>query len=51
MIPIALAGLVMFPFGAANSDMFVLALPMEGNAPLLSVGIFVGGPVGRQPRW
>ncbi len=43
VIPIALAGLVMFPFGAVDSDMFVLALPMEGNAPLLSVGVFVGG--------
>ncbi len=43
VIPIALAGLIMFPFGAVDSDMFVLALPMEGNAPLLSVGVFVGG--------
>src|SRR5205807_4059577 len=43
VIPIALAGLVTFPFGAVDSDMYVLALPMEGNAPLLSVGIFIGG--------
>jgi Na+/proline symporter/signal transduction histidine kinase len=43
VIPIALAGLVTFPFGAVDSDMFVLALPMEGNAPLLSVGVFIGG--------
>src|ERR1700723_4279820 len=43
VIPIALAGLVSFPFGAVDSDMYVLALPMEGNAPLLSVGVFVGG--------
>ena len=43
VIPIALAGLVIFPFGAVDSDMFVLALPIEGNAPLLSVGVFVGG--------
>src|SRR5947209_969670 len=43
VIPIALAGLVTFPFGAVDSDMYVLALPMEGNAPLLSVGVFVGG--------
>src|ERR1700720_1485717 len=41
VIPIALAGLIIFPFGAVNSDMYVLALPMEGNAPLLSVGVFV----------
>jgi Na+/proline symporter/signal transduction histidine kinase len=43
VIPIALAGLVIFPFGAVDSDMFVLALPMEGNAPLLSLGVFIGG--------
>src|SRR6202161_2607281 len=43
VIPIAIAGLVIFPFGAVDSDMFVLALPMEGNAPLLSVGVFIGG--------
>src|ERR1700732_5303214 len=43
VIPIALAGLVTFPFGAMDSDMYVLALPIEGNAPLLSVGVFVGG--------
>ncbi len=43
VIPIALAGLVTFPFGAVDSDMYVLALPIEGNAPLLSIGVFVGG--------
>src|SRR5258708_31370459 len=43
VIPIAIAGLVTFPFGAVDSDMYVLALPMEGNAELLSVGVFVGG--------
>jgi Na+/proline symporter/signal transduction histidine kinase len=43
VIPIAIAGLVMFPFGAVDSDMFVLALPMEADAPLLSVAVFVGG--------
>ena len=29
VIPIALAGLIIFPFGAVDSDMYVLALPME----------------------
>ena len=43
VIPIALAGLVTFPFGAVDSDMYVLALPMEGDSPWLSVGVFVGG--------
>ncbi len=43
VIPIAIAGLVIFPFGAVDPDMFVLALPMEGNSPVLSVIVFVGG--------
>jgi Na+/proline symporter/signal transduction histidine kinase len=43
VIPIALAGLITFPFGAVDSDMYVLALPIDGNAPWLSVGVFVGG--------
>jgi Na+/proline symporter/signal transduction histidine kinase len=43
VIPIALAGLIIFPFGAVDSDMYVLALPMEGDAPLLSVAVFIGG--------
>jgi Na+/proline symporter/signal transduction histidine kinase len=43
VIPIALAGLIAFPFGAVDSDMYVLALPVEGNAPLLSIAVFVGG--------
>ncbi len=43
VIPIAIAGLIIFPFGAVDSDMYVLALPIEGNAPLLSVGVFIGG--------
>src|SRR4051812_44271236 len=43
VIPIALAGLVTFPFGAVDSDMYVLALPIEGNSPLLSIAVFVGG--------
>ena len=43
VIPIALAGLVIFPFGAVDRDMFVLALPLEGQSPLLSVIVFVGG--------
>lgn len=43
VIPIAIAGLITFPFGAIDSDMYVLALPIEANSHLLSVGIFVGG--------
>ena len=43
VIPIALAGLVTFPFGAVDSDMYVLALPIEGKSPLLSIVVFIGG--------
>jgi Na+/proline symporter/signal transduction histidine kinase len=43
VIPIAIAGLVTFPFGAVDSDMYVLALPIEGEAPLLSLIVFIGG--------
>src|SRR3954447_5092553 len=43
VIPIALAGLITFPFGAVDSDMYVLALTMEAHTPLLSVGVFIGG--------
>src|SRR5215813_13923013 len=43
VIPIAIAGLVTFPFGAVDSDMYVLALPIEGDAPFLSLLVFIGG--------
>src|SRR5215468_10721697 len=43
VIPIALAGLITFPFGLVDSDVYVLALPIEANATLLSLGVFVGG--------
>jgi Na+/proline symporter/signal transduction histidine kinase/CheY-like chemotaxis protein len=43
VIPIALAGLVTFPFGSVDSDMYVLALPLAGGSPLLTVAVFIGG--------
>ena len=43
VIPIAIAGLVTFPFGAVESDMYVLALPMQANSTVLSVIVFIGG--------
>src|SRR5229473_525929 len=33
----------LFPLYLVAIDMFVLALPIEGNAVLLSVGVFIGG--------
>jgi Na+/proline symporter/signal transduction histidine kinase len=43
VIPIAIAGLVTFPFGASNTDMYVLALPISAGATSLSVIVFIGG--------
>ncbi len=43
VIPIAIAGLVTFPFGATESDMYVLALPISAGSTLLSVVVFIGG--------
>ena len=51
VIPIALAGLLTFPRGAVDSDMFVLALPLSTGSNILTIAAFVGGPVGRHPRW
>src|ERR1700737_3598970 len=49
VIPIALAGLVTFPFGAVDSDMYVLALPIEAGSTLLSGAVFIGGPSAAPP--
>jgi Na+/proline symporter/signal transduction histidine kinase len=43
VIPIALAGLITFPFGAIDSDMYILALPVAEGAPFMSVAVFIGG--------
>jgi Na+/proline symporter/signal transduction histidine kinase len=43
VIPIAIAGLLTFPRGAVDSDMFVLALPLRAGSELLALTAFVGG--------
>jgi Na+/proline symporter/signal transduction histidine kinase len=43
VIPIALAGLVTFPFGVIDSDMYVLALPIEAGSASISILVFLGG--------
>jgi Na+/proline symporter/CheY-like chemotaxis protein len=43
VVPIALAGLLMFPAGAVDSDMFVLALPLQTGSNILTITAFVGG--------
>ncbi|MEA2876795.1 MAG: hypothetical protein QOF14_1991 [Hyphomicrobiales bacterium] len=43
VIPIAIAGLLTFPRGLVDSDMFVLALPLQAGSELLALVAFVGG--------
>jgi Na+/proline symporter/CheY-like chemotaxis protein/anti-sigma regulatory factor (Ser/Thr protein kinase) len=43
VVPIAMAGLLMLPAGSANSDMFVLALPLAAGSDLLTIAAFIGG--------
>jgi Na+/proline symporter/CheY-like chemotaxis protein len=43
VMPIAIGGLLTFPIGEVDSDMFVLALPLAAGAELLALFTFVGG--------
>ena len=43
VLPIALAGLLTFPAGHVDSDMFVLALPLHAGSNVLTIAAFVGG--------
>src|SRR5262249_46989698 len=43
VVPIAVAGLLTFPAGKIDSDMFVLALPLRAGSDLLTITTFVGG--------
>ncbi|HYH19747.1 MAG TPA: PAS domain-containing hybrid sensor histidine kinase/response regulator [Azospirillum sp.] len=43
VVPIAAAGLLLFPEGTVKPDIFVLALPMTGRQELLTVVAFIGG--------
>ena len=43
VVPIALAGLLTFQSGSVDSDMFVLALPLESGSSLFTIVAFVGG--------
>jgi Na+/proline symporter/signal transduction histidine kinase len=43
VIPIALAGLLTFPAGHIDGDMFVLALPLAARSDLMAIVAFVGG--------
>ncbi len=43
VVPIAIAGLIMFPAGTVDSDMFVLALPLAAGSHTMALAAFVGG--------
>src|SRR5450830_357079 len=43
VVPIALAGLLTFKPGTVDSDMFVLALPLQTGSNILTIAAFVGG--------
>jgi Na+/proline symporter/signal transduction histidine kinase len=43
VMPIAMAGLLTFPLGMTDGDMFVLALPLRAHSQLFTLIAFVGG--------
>jgi len=43
VIPISVAGLIIFPAGTVDRDMFVLALPMAAGQELIALFAFIGG--------
>src|SRR5690348_5988054 len=43
VVPIALAGLLTFRNGEVDSDMFVLALPLQTGSSVMAIVAFVGG--------
>ncbi len=43
VLPIAIAGVLSFPTGGVDSDMFVLTLPLAGGSEFITLVAFVGG--------
>ncbi len=43
VVPIAMAGLLAFPAGRTDGDMFVLALPLAAHSRIVTLVAFVGG--------
>jgi Na+/proline symporter/CheY-like chemotaxis protein len=43
VVPIAIAGLMIFPRGSVDTDMFVLALPLAAGSELFTYVAFIGG--------
>ena len=51
VVPIAIAGLLTFPAGAVDSDMFVLALPLQAGSDVLTHRSPSSAACRRRPRW
>jgi Na+/proline symporter/signal transduction histidine kinase/ActR/RegA family two-component response regulator len=43
VVPIAIAGVLTFPAGHVDGDMYVLALPLAAGAKVFAIAAFVGG--------
>ncbi|MET0723401.1 MAG: sensor histidine kinase [Tardiphaga sp.] len=43
VLPIAFAGLLLFPGGGVDADTFVLTVPMKEQQPMLALIVFIGG--------
>src|SRR5690606_34530896 len=43
VVPLALAGIVMFADGAVSPDMYVLNLPMAAGSHSMTIAAFIGG--------
>jgi Na+/proline symporter/signal transduction histidine kinase len=43
VVPVAIAGMLTFPPGAVDSDMYVLALPISAGSEFLALAAFIGG--------
>jgi Na+/proline symporter/signal transduction histidine kinase len=43
VVPVAIGGLLTFPPGSVDTDMFVLALPLAAGADALAIAAFIGG--------
>ncbi|MCH8567352.1 MAG: hypothetical protein LAT67_03780 [Balneolales bacterium] len=43
VIPIALAGLILFPAGTVDADTFVITIPLMHDMPAVAMLVFIGG--------
>ncbi|WP_431854165.1 PAS domain-containing hybrid sensor histidine kinase/response regulator [Azospirillum sp.] len=43
VVPVALAGVTLFPAGGVNADSFLVSVPLHEGWPLLALAAFIGG--------